>query len=117
MIPYCEGALTVQGGQMISNKCKIEDFFKRVDGRDRLEAIHLANLEITEAQRRQMALRADATNPLDTKPDYVDYSESLKEFIHFVRYSVRPKLADASKSQLFRSYLDSAPIETDPRLP
>jgi len=101
---------------MISNKCRIEDFFKKVDGRNRLEAIHLANLEITEAQRRQLAQQASVYSAVETKPNYVDYSESLKEFIHFVRYSVRPKLADSIKSQLFRSYLDSAPVETDPRL-
>lgn len=40
---------------MISNECRIEDFFRKVDGRRRLEAIHLAHLEITEAQRRLLS--------------------------------------------------------------
>ena len=96
---------------MISSACTIEDFFREVDGRRRLEAIHLANLEITEAERRLLTQKDEATESKNLNPDYSDYSESLKQFIHFVRYSVRPKISDYNKSQLFNSYLNSIPVE------
>jgi hypothetical protein len=94
---------------MISNACKIEDFFRKVDGRRRLEAIHLANLEITEAERRLLSQKDAVATSNSLDPDYSDYSESLKQFIHYVRYSVRPKLSDSNKSNLFNSYLNSIP--------
>ena len=101
---------------MISDKCSIEDFLREVDGCRRLEAIHLANLEITEAERRLLSLRTSSGDNSATNPDYGDYSESLKQFIRFVRYSVRPKLADHTRDHLFRSYLESAPSESESRL-
>ena len=96
---------------MISNACKIEDFFRKIDGRQRLEAIHLANLEITEAERRLLSQKDAAAASTSVNPDYGDYSESLKQFIHYVRYSVRPKLSDSNKSQLFNLYLKSVPAD------
>lgn len=96
---------------MISSECRIEDFFRKVDGRRRLEAIHLANLEITEAERRLLTQKGEATASKSLNPDYSDYSKSLKQFIHYVRYSVRPKISDGNKTQLFNSYLNSVPVE------
>ena len=36
---------------------------------------------------------------------YSEYSESLKEFIHYIRCDVRPKLADNVKDRLFHTCL------------
>ena len=90
---------------MISEDCRIESFFTAIKGKKYSEAINLANIEATEAER----LLLQSKNKL--RIDYTEkaqYVECLKEFISFIRYSVmRNKVPKDNFHRHFNSYMQS----------
>jgi hypothetical protein len=101
--------LSRQGGYMISERCRLEDFFKEIDGKHQLDAIQLAHQEATEVDRRLLSGNEDDQR----YPRYNEYSQSLKDFISYVRYYVKPKVADDSTHRLYSAYLES--VSSSPR--
>lgn len=89
---------------MISDKLEIKEFFDAVSGRPIREAILLANQEATEAERQQLF---PGNKQEKRNPGHFEYPELLKEFIRYIRYSVKPKMAEGEKLDLFTSYLNS----------
>lgn len=92
---------------MISEHCDLEAFFCEIKGKSKGEAILMALQEATAAERMLLSKKAGGVEKSFSPPAYSEYSESLKEFIHYIRCDVRPKLADDVKDQLFHTYLDS----------
>ncbi len=90
---------------MISEECQIEAFFDAIEGKTYTEAITMANIEATEAERMLLKNK--------NRPDYgcpcdFDYVDSLKEFILFIRCSVlRNRISKDKYYKLFNSYLQS----------
>lgn len=92
------------GGKMISEDCRIETFFDAIDGKTFTEAIILANQEATEAER---ALLHHKRKTMDC-PCPVEYVDSLKEFMLFMRCAVlRNRISKDKYQRLFHSYLNS----------
>ena len=92
---------------MISSECNIEKFFQEIRGKQKLDAIYMANREVTMAERLMLSKKCTADGDTLSQPDCGDYSKSLKEFIRHIRYSVKPKIFDQTKRRLFLSYLES----------
>jgi hypothetical protein len=93
---------------MISKHADINKFFEEIDGKHHLEAIHLAHLEATAVERQLLFdKQMDSTDYLT----YGEYSETLKEFISYIRYSAKPKITDTTKQRLYHAYLDSIPFK------
>ena len=90
---------------MISEDCRIETFFTSIKGKNYNEAINIANMEATEAER----LLLQGKNK--TRLDYTEkaqYVKCLKEFISFIRYSVmRNKMPKDNFQRHFDSYMQS----------
>lgn len=89
---------------MISDDCEIKEFFEAVRGKPIREAISIANQEATEAERQQLY---PGYKQETQKPGHFEYPELLKEFIRYIRYTVKPKIAEEEKMDLFTSYLNS----------
>jgi DNA replicative helicase MCM subunit Mcm2 (Cdc46/Mcm family) len=92
---------------MISEHCNLEAFFSEIRGKRKGEAILLALEEATAAERMLLSKKGGAVEDQFTPPAYGEYSESLKDFIHYIRCDIRPKLADDVKHRLFHTYLNS----------
>jgi DNA replicative helicase MCM subunit Mcm2 (Cdc46/Mcm family) len=92
---------------MISEHCDLEAFFSEINGKRKGEAILMALQEATAAERMLLSKKGGAVEESFSPPAYSEYSESLKEFIHYIRCDARPKLADDVKNRLFHAYLDS----------
>ena len=90
---------------MISDDWEIKEFFEAVKGKPIKEAIFIANQEATEAERQQLF---PGYKQETHKRGHFEYPELLKEFIRYVRYAVKPKIAEDEKLDLFASYLNSA---------
>jgi hypothetical protein len=90
---------------MISTRCNIQEFFNKINGMNHEEAIDLAHQEATAAERCLLSQRiSDYAN--DSRPlNCINYSKTLKEFISYLRYSVKPKISDDVKYRLFHSYV------------
>jgi hypothetical protein len=94
------------GGMMISTDCRIESFFDAIEGRTFTEAVILANQEATEAERALLQHKHTAMEC----PCPVEYVDSLKEFLLFMRCAVlRNRISKHKYQKLFHSYLKSAP--------
>ena len=88
---------------MISEECQIEAFFEAIEGKTYTEAITLANMEATEAER---ILLKNKNRPNDQCPSDFEYVDRLKEFILFSRCSVmRNRISKDKYHKLFNSYL------------
>ena len=88
---------------MISEDCRIETFFDAIEGKSFTEAIALANMEATEAER---LLIKSKNRPNDECPCDFEYVDRLKEFILFSRCSVmRNRISKDKYHKLFNSYL------------
>ena len=93
---------------MISEHCDLEAFFSEINGKRKGEAILMALREATAAERMLLSKKkGGAVKESFSAPAYSEYSASLKEFIHYIRCDVRPKLANDIKNRLFHTYLDS----------
>ena len=92
---------------MISERCDLEAFFSEINGKRKGEAILMALQEATAAERMLLSKKGGAVADTFSPPAYSVYSESLKEFIHYIRCDIRPKLADDVKNRLFHTYLNS----------
>ena len=67
----------------------------------------MALQEATAAERMLLSKKGGAVEESFSAPAYSEYSELLKEFIHYIRCDIRPKLTDDVKNRLFHTYLDS----------
>jgi hypothetical protein len=94
-----------QVGKLISNNYDIEESFKQIACRQHLEAIELANREATMAERLLLFKKSSGNKDNLSSPRYGEYSQTLKEFIRYVRYSAKPKIISEAKYRLFDSYL------------
>jgi len=92
---------------MISDQCDIEVFFSEINGLGKDDAILMAHQEATAAERMLFSKKGGATEDSFAPPVYSEYSDSLKEFIQYIRCTIRPKLADDVKQRLFHNYLDN----------
>jgi len=93
---------------MIPNSYDIKAFFKKINGMQQMDAIQMAHREATMVERRMLSQKVGANKKMRSiPPNCAEYSQILKEFITFVRYSARPKIADQAKYQLFQTYLES----------
>jgi DNA replicative helicase MCM subunit Mcm2 (Cdc46/Mcm family) len=99
---------------MISSKGSLEDFFKKINGKQYFEAIKIADEEATEAERRLLSDHRHASLEMDSQINYDDYSKSLKQFIHYLRYWVKPKITNEKTRKLFNSYMQSVPYKIGP---
>ena len=90
---------------MISNDCKITEFFEAVQGKPVREAIDMACQEATEAERLQMSWRSKQDTLL--KPACSNYPQVLKEFVQYIRFCAKPRITEKEKAMLFDSYLKS----------
>ena len=84
---------------------RIEAFFDAIEGKTYTEAITLADMEATEAERHllQSKNKSDLNNS-----ENIEYVDSLKEFILFIRCSVmRNRISKDKCHKLFNSYLQS----------
>jgi hypothetical protein len=92
------------GGKMISADCRIESFLDAIEGKTFTEAVILANQEATEAER---GLLHHKRKTVDC-PCPVEYVDSLKEFMLFMRCAVlRNRISKDKYQRLFHSYLNS----------
>jgi hypothetical protein len=92
---------------MISRNYDIEDFFDQIRGKQELDAIYLANQEVTRVERLLLSKKIPINGQELSRSDCSEYSKSLKEFIHHVRSTMKPKISDDKNRQLFLSYLES----------
>lgn len=73
---------------MLSEECKFNDFIKNVRANDIIELMYLTEKEATEADR----LRYRSRVPLSSREKCgVYYAETLKNFLYYLRYQIRPK--------------------------
>ena len=90
---------------MISEDYRIERFFDAIEGKTFTEAITLANIEATEAERH--LIQGKNKQNLNNHEN-IEYVENLKEFISFIRCSVmRNRISKDKCHKLFNSYLES----------
>jgi hypothetical protein len=92
---------------MISEHCDLEAFFSEINGKRKGEAILMAHQEATAAERMLLSNKGGAVEKASDPPIYSEYSSSLKEFIQYIRCTIRPKPADDVKHRMFQTYLDS----------
>ena len=90
---------------MISEDCRIETFIDAIEGKTYTEAITLANIEATEAERLLLKSKRQSC---DESPCGEEYVDRLKEFILFARCSVmRNRISKDKYHRMFTSYLHS----------
>ena len=90
---------------MISEDYRIERFFDAIEGKTYTEAITLAEMEATEAERH---LIQSKNKPHLNSHENIEYVENLKEFILFIRCSVmRNRISKDKCHKLFNSYIES----------
>jgi hypothetical protein len=90
---------------MISENYRIETFFDAIEGKTYTEAITLANMEATEAERHLLQKK---NRPHSNNHENIEYVDGLKEFILFIRCSVlRNRISKDKYYKLFNSYLES----------
>jgi hypothetical protein len=94
------------GGNMISSNYDIEEFFRKIGGKQHFEAIELANQEAIMAERMLLSKKRSKNKDDFSYPKCSAYSQTLKEFIQYARCSVKPKILSNEKYQLFHSCLD-----------
>ena len=82
---------------MISADCRIESFLDAIEGKTFTEAVILANQEATEAER---GLLHHKRKTVDC-PCPVEYVDSLKEFMLFMRCAVLRNRISKDKYQRF----------------
>jgi len=87
--------------------CDIEAFFSKIHGKHKDEAILLALQEATTAERLLLSKKGENVEKACSQLAFREYSQSLKEFIQYIRCDTRPKLADDVKHRLFHTYIDS----------
>jgi hypothetical protein len=88
---------------MISESFELKQFIAAVKDMDFLGIIEKANKEATEADRRwYRSRRMKAPNQQRCR----QYATTLKEFIAFIRYGLRPNDLSEADFQLFRSACD-----------
>ncbi len=72
---------------MLSNSCSFEEFMENVKAEDLMELMYLTEKEATEAERR---LYRPRLSPLRREKCGVFYAETLKNFLFYMRYGIRP---------------------------
>ncbi|MBN1106599.1 MAG: hypothetical protein JXL84_24570 [Deltaproteobacteria bacterium] len=88
---------------MISEYCDLSEFLNAVKNRDYLEAIYLADLEATEAERIRYRRKRKEDREEAACPHYAD---ALKAFISYLRYGItHPRLAKEDL-EVFRALRD-----------
>ncbi len=89
---------------MADRDYRIESFFNLIEGKTYTEAVTLANREATAAERAALhcrQVRGDCRS-------VVEYVDSLKEFIVFMRCGgFQNRISIGKYDRLFHSYLDS----------
>lgn len=89
---------------MADRDYRIESFFSSIEGKTFTDAVILANREATEAERAALHCKQVSGDCLGA----VEYVDSLKEFILFMRCAVlKNRISIGKYDRLFHSYLDS----------
>jgi hypothetical protein len=84
---------------MISSDFNFEEFSKRVKYRDCLELIYLADREATETERLIYRKGRDGADAAEER--LIQYAQTLKALIWFVRYGIKPKAIKGTNGQIF----------------
>jgi hypothetical protein len=92
---------------MISEHCDLETFFSEIKGKRKAEAILIALEEATTVERMLLSKKSGVVEESFAPQDYREYSDSIKEFIQYIRCTIRPRLSNSLKNRLFHTYLDS----------
>jgi hypothetical protein len=83
---------------MISTDCRIADFLGAIRDKDYYEAVRLADLEATAAERLVLRSKADRV-PLRCGREY---AQTIKHLITYMRYGVLPPKQDGLKADVLR---------------
>ena len=83
---------------MISESCDFKEFIKAIKSKGHMEILYLTEQEATGAER--LALRS-RSNPKESQKCDKNYPVILKDFIQYLKYTVKFKLPDDQDYQLF----------------
>jgi hypothetical protein len=89
---------------MISKSRDIREFFEAVKDRVYSDIIYLAEQEATEAERFFYLTRSSQER---TSLESKKYADLLKDFISYMRYTIKPTDIREENIRLFRSLSDS----------
>ena len=84
---------------MISKECRILEFIDAIRGKDYYDAVRLADLEATEAERLLLRSSRGGERPRCGRA----YAQTIKHLITYMRYGVLPPKQDGMKADLLRS--------------
>lgn len=93
---------------MISRECRIGDFIGAIRDKDYFDAVHLADIEATAAERLLLRSKADAELRQRCGQGY---AQTIKHLIRYMRYGVRPPRRAGMKADM----LQSVPTAGTPR--
>jgi len=85
---------------MISKECRILDFIDAIRGKDYYDAVRLADLEATEAER--LLLRSSLDVQTGQRCGRT-YAQTIKHLITYMRYGVPPPKQDGVQAETLRS--------------
>jgi hypothetical protein len=85
---------------MISKECRILDFIDAIRGKDYYDAVHLADLEATAAERLLLRPAGRRAPGQSCGPAY---AQTIKHLIAYMRYGVPPPRQLGIESDLLRS--------------
>ncbi len=83
---------------MLSDSCSFEEFIENVQADDLMELMYLTEKEATEAERRLFRPRV---SPLCKEKCGIHYAETLKNFLFYMRYGIRPA---GISDEIFKAY-------------
>ncbi len=96
---------------MISDRCDFNDFVLKAKGRDYQEIIYMAELEATEAERRFYHHNTPDSEKVICGQNY---ARSLKGFIAFMRYGIKPTHINQDTLMLFDHFKDNVQMRMRP---
>jgi hypothetical protein len=96
---------------MISDRCDFNDFVLKTKGRDYQEIIYMTEREATEAERR---FYHHSTPDSEKVNGGQGYARSLKGFIAFMRYGVKPAHINQETLMLFDHFRDDVRLNMRP---
>ena len=72
---------------MFSDSCSFEEFIEKVEAEDFMDLMYRTEIEATEAERWKYRPHA----PVEKKENCgIHYAETLKNFLFYMRYGIRP---------------------------
>ena len=85
---------------MVSANCDIREFIEGLENKDFFEMIYLMDKEATEAERLLFNPRSDL---YEKQICGIEYVNSLKNFIFYLRYGTKPRGLKQKDLDLFKS--------------